>query len=217
MDKSIFLQLQYNTLREEIKETKARKFKLLMYGAVIFPTLYGASWKIPGFKLFVFAIPILVVVCTMIYIKQLNTIYRCGNYIRYYIEEEINCKDSKLMGWEEYLEDTGPFGRKSVDRLTQYCILILFIVYYLFSVGITAFSANKIFHNLKVNWSEIIVKIGIEPTSINIGTIAMLLFYLFILIIFSIYCYKSIRLSTERRNKVIESFHKRRKRDQKEF
>lgn len=196
MDKSTFLQLQYNALREEIAETKTRKFKLLMYGAAIFPALYGASWKIDDLKSFMFAIPILVIVCTMIYIKQLNTIYRCGNYIMCHIERVIiENEDPDFVGWEKYLEDTGPFGRQSVDRLTQYCILILFIIYYIFSTIAAVIVANNFFRSLKVNTGTI-------SNPINIAGAVALIFYIVIFIIFVIYSYHVIRISNERRKKV---------------
>ena len=79
-------------------------------------------------------IPLFVLVFAASFIKNHNNIMRCGAYIRFHIEEEIEKGDPSFTGWEMWADRKGPFSRKYIDYISVACTLILFLSYYAFSV-----------------------------------------------------------------------------------
>ncbi len=131
MKKEEFLNQQFLTLREEIRETKARIFKVISFGIIAVPAAHflGKSYKL---DFIVFCLPILVIVIALLYLAENHSLMRCGRYIREKIESEVE----DVTGWEEWLEQTGGSGEKlerSVDKYLNYCVYLLFFIYYVAS------------------------------------------------------------------------------------
>jgi hypothetical protein len=174
LDKKDFLKYQYLTLREEIKETKARIFKTLGFGLVVVPASHflAQSYQIDTIIL---AIPILVIVVALVYLAENNALMRCGRYIRLHIEPQIE----GVLGWETWLETPGFFETRDVDKYLSYCFYLLFFVYFVGSIFLAARFA--------------IQQYGQILTSLLLGL------YVAIGIWFVIYLIKHIRVSTSTR------------------
>jgi hypothetical protein len=133
LDKQEFLKQQYLTLREEVKETKARIFKTLGFGLVVVPAAHflAQSYHIDTVIL---SIPILVIVVALVYLSENNALMRCGRYIRLHIESQIE----GVLGWETWLETPGLFETRDVDKYLSYRFYLLFFVYFVGSVFLAA-------------------------------------------------------------------------------
>lgn len=129
MDKAEFMKLQYQTLREEIKDAKARIFKLVGFGIVVVPASHSLS-KVYNLEILMTFVPLLVIVVTLLYLSDNHAIMRCGLYIRLHVEKEF----PDLIGWERWLDEPGELDPRTVDRYINYCFYVLFVVYYAGSV-----------------------------------------------------------------------------------
>ena len=199
---SKFMELQYLSLREEIKENKSRKFKMLLSALLFFPTMHTVLLKYQKASILMMIIPFFVIAFVMLYVKQLNSIMRCGSYIRFYIENKINENNCAFIGWEKWLEEQGAFHRKTVDSLSKFCIFILFLIYYIFSICLASFYIYK----LKFVKGKIYIIIS------NFWFLCFF-FYIIIGVVFCFFIFESYRVSTERRLKNIPTNFKRRKDD----
>lgn len=157
MDKQEFIKQQYITLREEIKETKARIFKTLSFGLVVVPAanFLANSYQV---DVLIMLMPLLIIVVALIYLSENRAKMRCGRYIRLHIEGKI--KDIE-PGWETWLEDpcrydVVPYDTRCVDKYLDYCFYILFFIYFSSSV----FLAAKFAH----------IKYGLIVTSLLLGS-----------------------------------------------
>jgi hypothetical protein len=171
VDRQEFLKQQYLTIRDEIKETKARIFKTLGFGLVVVPAAHflAQSYRIDTIIL---SIPILVIVVALVYLSENNALMRCGRYIRLHIEPQID----GIIGWETWLETPGYFETRNVDKYLSYCFYLLFFVYFIGSVFLAArFSFEQ--------YGQIV-------TSLLLGL------YVAIGVWFIIYLIKHIRVST---------------------
>ena len=171
MKKEEFLKLQFQTIREEIRETKARIFKTLGFGLTVIPAahFFAQTYKIDTLVL---SIPFLIVIVSLIYLSENHSLMRCGRFIRLHIESQVE----DVIGWEHWLSTPDEFEKRSVDRYLTYSFFLLFIVYYLGSVFFAVqFSINKY---------------GIIPCAVLIG------FYVAIGIWFLIFLITKIRVST---------------------
>jgi hypothetical protein len=119
---------QYLTLREEIKETKERLFKVMTFGIIGVPAANYLSdrFKIPEILL---ALPALVLIIALMYLAENHGLMRCGRFIRTHVEPRF----SDVKGWERWLEESDE--RRSVDRYVAYSFFLLFIVYYVGTAG----------------------------------------------------------------------------------
>ncbi len=144
MDKHEFLKQQYISLREEIKETKARIFKTLGFGIIAVPAanFLGESYHI---DVVILSLPLLVIVLAFLYLSENNAKMRCGRFIRIHIESLF--KD--IPGWETWLENPEEeYQTRIVDIYLDACFYILFFIYYVGSVFLeTRFSIQN-FHLL---------------------------------------------------------------------
>jgi hypothetical protein len=138
MNKDDFLKMEYCSLREEIKETKSRIFKLAGLAIIGTPSAYFLA-KALQMELLILALPGFICVVLLFYLSESHALMRCGLYIRTNIESEIN-----NQGWENWLEQRGTKNdRRLVDKLTYMFFNFLFIIYYIAAV----FEANKIASN----------------------------------------------------------------------
>jgi hypothetical protein len=119
-----FVSAQFVTLREEIRETKARLFRIVGFGLVAVPAAqylgrsYGISYLIP-------MTPFLVMVIGLMYVAECEALMRAGCYIRNYIEPAFR---HEITGWETWLEQSNRVRR--VDRFVVMSFLGLFFIYY---------------------------------------------------------------------------------------
>jgi hypothetical protein len=136
MDRAKFLELQFQTLRKEIEETKSRIFtlELGLIGAPLIPPLVqiflrpsntselNSLWEnLSG--LFIAATPFFIIILMSAFIAQRTGLMRCGTYIRCHIEPLID----GITGWETWLE-TRPRQRRS-DQFSFYSFLLICFFY----------------------------------------------------------------------------------------
>ena len=83
-----FMKQQYLTLREEIRSSKARIFKLLVMGTLFVPAVSLAAQE---FK-YTFAnasIPFILLVLMLAFVMEQNSIVRAGKYLKNHVEPKI--------------------------------------------------------------------------------------------------------------------------------
>jgi hypothetical protein len=79
MDRGTFLELEYQTLQEEIAQTKDHRFKLVGFGFIGMPSAYylaNAIDKLPDLEVLVLSFPLLICVIVLLYISESRTIMR---------------------------------------------------------------------------------------------------------------------------------------------
>ncbi len=119
-----FVSAQFVTLREEIRETKARLFRIVGFGLVAVPAAhylaraYDIAYLIP-------MTPFLVMIIGLMYVAECEALMRAGCYIRSYIEPHYA---NEITGWETWLEQSARLRR--VDRFVGMSFLGLFFIYY---------------------------------------------------------------------------------------
>ena len=148
MDKSEFLKQQYLTLREEIKAPKARIFKMASVGIIAMPAFYflATAYQI---DLLILTLPIIICVIVILYLSEMHAMMRCGRYIRTMIEPNID----NVVGWEMWLEkeEIGEQDRRKVEKLVTYFFYLIFAIYYLASVNLSAqYASTKL--GLEYSW-----------------------------------------------------------------
>ena len=116
MEKSEFLRYEYLTLREEIKETKARIFKLAGIGIVGMPSAYFFA-KAYQLEVLVMSLPILICTVVLLYLSESRALMRCGQYIRTKIEPAIiDTHGICGTGWECWLEEKAKGDRRGGSK-----------------------------------------------------------------------------------------------------
>ncbi|HVT11537.1 MAG TPA: hypothetical protein VHE55_04670 [Fimbriimonadaceae bacterium] len=128
MTQDEFMALQYQTLREEIRDTKARIYKLIGLALLIMPAaqyLVGTS-HLPVLLL---GLPLIILIMALLYVSENHSLMRCGRYIRTHIENKIHGE-----GWEEWLESKDSCEPRNVDKFVNYCFYGLFFLYYTVAV-----------------------------------------------------------------------------------
>lgn len=130
MEKTEFLKQQYLTLREEIKETKARIFYIAAIGLFVLP---GGQYLAKAMEadLVLLALPLLVVCVGLLYLAENRALMRCGRYIRQHIESAVQ----GVTAWEEWLESRDASDPRTVDKLVAYALYLLMLVYYALSTA----------------------------------------------------------------------------------
>jgi hypothetical protein len=131
-DKEFFL-WQYQSLREEIKETKSRAYRTLTIGFAVLPAAELLGDKIKE-SAFISIVPFLIMIFAMIYLSQNHEVMRCGRFIRVYIEPRV----PSVPGWETYLESDrlcpdAHTNSRTVDRYIIYAFYGVFLLYYMIS------------------------------------------------------------------------------------
>lgn len=140
MNRSEFLKLEYETLREEIKETKSRLFKLAGLGVVGMPSAYSLA-QVYKIDVLILSLPILICTLVLLYLSESGALMRCGRYIRVRIEAEItNGAGRGVNGWEHWLEERakGEPNRRRVDQFLAVFFYLVFVFYYVASVSLAA-------------------------------------------------------------------------------
>lgn len=128
MRREAFMRLQFSTLRDEIRDTKARIYKTVAFGIGVVPAAnyVARTYEIP---MLVLAMPLLVMVVGFLYLAENHALMRCGRYIRFCIEPSV----PDTTGWETWLSEDERATR-SVDRYMAYSFYLVFALYFVGSV-----------------------------------------------------------------------------------
>ena len=127
MPKNIqFIELQFNTLRDEILSLKARVSRILIAALSGIPIIIATGDKLKLDFLIITA-PIITAVAMFLILSEQNGIMRAGRYIRKHLEPKI--KQQNILGWEEYLESEEI--NRSCERYLLVSVVTVFSVYYI--------------------------------------------------------------------------------------
>ncbi len=130
MNTDEFLRSQYLTLRDEIRESKAHIFWILIAGMVLVLTAgYLAAEHPSAFANA--AIPFLLLALMLTYISEQNNIARAGRYLREVVEPRI----SDLTCWEHWLESKHQF--REVDHAFVIGFSMIFLVFFAITTSLT--------------------------------------------------------------------------------
>src|SRR5216684_8151501 len=171
MNSADFLREQFITLRDEIKESKARIYRTMGFGIVVVPAanFLAQTYRI---EVLLLSVPLLVIVVALMYLSENHALMRCGRYIRLQIEPRFH----DVLGWEKWLEIPDSFQPRSVDKYVGHSFYILFFVYFAGSV----FVAD---HYMRTEY-------GMLPAAVLLGL------YIAVGVWFLIYLFQNIKIST---------------------
>ncbi len=131
-----FMKQQYLTLRDEIRESKARIFWLLIIGMfLVMAAGYLAAEHPSAFANA--AIPFLLLGLMLAFVSEQNNIARAGRYLRETVEPRI----ADLTCWEHWLE-TKPRLRE-VDHAFVLGFSVLFLVFFSITASLTLAQLDK--------------------------------------------------------------------------
>ena len=137
MNRAEFSKAEFEVLKDEIKNSKEKMFKLAVGSIVGIPTAYSIAEK-TNIGPLIYSLPFLICTVTLVYLSESLAVMRAGRYIRLYIEPDIvDAGDRSIKGWEDWLEKrhspSDEPHRRSVDRLLALFFYIMFIFYYVVS------------------------------------------------------------------------------------
>jgi hypothetical protein len=131
-----FMKQQYLTLRDEIRESKARIFWLLIMGIVlVMVSGYLAAEHPSAFANA--AIPFLLLGLMLTFVSEQNNIARAGRYLRETVEPRIE----NLVGWEHWLESKPQL--REVDHSFVLGFSILFLIFFAITTSLTLVQLDK--------------------------------------------------------------------------
>src|SRR5258705_12505783 len=136
MSNDEFMKQQFLTLRDEIRDSKARIFWLLIIGIVLVMVAGYLAAEHPN-AFANAAIPFLLLGLMLAFISEQNNIARAGRYLRETVEPEIE----NLKGWEHWLE-TKPRLRE-VDHAFVIGFSVLFWVFFVIATSLTLVTLGK--------------------------------------------------------------------------
>ena len=130
MNTDEFLKCQYLTLREEIRDSKAHIFWLLIVGMfLVLLAGYLAAEHPSAFANA--AIPFLLLALMLAFISEQNNIARAGHYLREIVEPRIQ----DLTCWEHWLESKQQF--REVDHAFVVGFTAIFLIFFAISTSLT--------------------------------------------------------------------------------
>jgi uncharacterized membrane protein YfcA len=130
MNTDDFLKDQYLALRDEIRESKAHIFWLLIVGMLlVLAAGYLAAEHPSAFANA--AIPILLLALMLAFISEQNNISRAGRYLREIVEPRIH----DLTCWEHWLESKHHL--REVDHAFVIGFNTIFMIFFAISVSLT--------------------------------------------------------------------------------
>jgi hypothetical protein len=135
----IFIQNQFITLREEIKESKARGFRVIISGIIGTPILFYLS-KTYNIDVLLFSLPAIVIIIALQSLSENHAIMRAGTYIKLHIEPYYR----DICGWEKWLSCDNDFDSRTVDRYLSIAIMLLFSLYY---IGASFLACRSLYEN----------------------------------------------------------------------
>lgn len=134
-----FMKQQYLTLRDEIRESKARIFWLLIIGIfLVMGAGYLAAEHPTSFANP--ATPFLLIALMLAYVTEQNNIARAGRYLRDTVEPTIQ----NVVGWEHWLESKPKL--REVDHQFVIGITVLFLIFFAITTSLTLTQLDKHAH-----------------------------------------------------------------------
>ena len=131
-----FMKQQFLTLREEIRDSKARIFWLLIIGMfLVMAAGYLAAEHPSAFANA--AIPFLLLGLMLSFVSEQNNIARAGRYLR----EVVETRMENVVGWEHWLE-TKPRLRE-VDHSFVLGFSVLFLIFFAITTSLTLVQLDK--------------------------------------------------------------------------
>jgi uncharacterized membrane protein YfcA len=131
-----FMKQEYLTLRDEIRESKARIFWLLIIGMVLVMAAgYLAAEHPSAFANA--AIPFLLLGLMLSFVSEQNNIARAGRYLRETVEPRIQ----DLVGWEHWLESKPSL--REVDHQFVIGFSVLFLIFFAITTSLTLVQIDK--------------------------------------------------------------------------
>ena len=132
MTRADFVEHEYLTLRDEIKDSKERLFRLAGLALIGPPSVYAFVEAQGLSSLAIMALPLLVCALVLLYVAESHAIMRCGRYIKTRIEGQQDANGELLEGWETWLEKhaKGERDRRIVDKCIAYFFYTIFFLYY---------------------------------------------------------------------------------------
>lgn len=131
-----FMLQQFLTLRDEIRDSKARIFWLLIIGTVLVIAAGFMAAEFPA-AFANAAIPFLLLGLMLSFVSEQNNIARAGRYLREIVEPRIE----NLDGWEHWLE-TKPHLRE-VDHSFVLGFSVLYFVFFAITTSLTLVQLDK--------------------------------------------------------------------------
>jgi quinol-cytochrome oxidoreductase complex cytochrome b subunit len=131
-----FMKQQFVTLRDEIRESKARIFWLLILGIVLVIVSGYLAAEHPSAFVNA-AIPFVLLGLLLAFVSEQNNIARAGRYLRETVEPQIE----NVVGWEHWLE-TKPQLRE-VDHWFVLGFSILFLIFFAITTSLTLMQFDK--------------------------------------------------------------------------
>jgi hypothetical protein len=154
-----FVKQQFLTLRDEIRESKARIFWLLIIGmSLVVVAGYLAAEHPNAFANA--AIPFVLLGLMLSFVSEQNNIARAGRYLRETVEPRID----NLMGWEHWLE-TKPRLRE-VDHAFVLGFSVLFLIFFAISASLSLVQLDKKSHEAYVWAAAIAYTLGAFCTGV---------------------------------------------------
>lgn len=183
-DEFLFLKMEYQSLREEIKGGKDRIFKLAGLAIIGTPASYFIANAF-NMTLLMLLLPGFICIILLLYLSESHGLMRCGLYIKTKIEDKIG-----VEGWENWLElsEKGTRDRRLVDKLVNLVFYGLFFIYYFAAV----LEARKV----------AVLSYG-DEVAMYLTAIYIAIFILFVAVV--IYCWGSCT-STGKRDKAEISY-----------
>ncbi|MEX2309940.1 MAG: hypothetical protein WD738_20375 [Pirellulales bacterium] len=143
-----FMKQQYLTLRDEIRESKARIFWLLIIGMfLVMAAGYLAAEHPSAFANA--AIPFLLIALMLSFVSEQNNIARAGRYLRETVEPTIQ----NIVGWEHWLESKPKL--REVDHQFVIGFTVLFLIFFAITTSLTLTQLDKHAHEAYV-WAAAI-------------------------------------------------------------
>jgi uncharacterized membrane protein YfcA len=130
MNTDEFVKSQYHSLRDEIRESKAHIFWLLIAGMIlVLASGYLAAEHPSAFANA--AIPILLLALMLAFISEQNNIARAGRYLREIVEPRIQ----DLTCWEHWLESKHQL--REVDHAFVIGFNAIFMIFFVITTSLT--------------------------------------------------------------------------------
>ncbi len=130
MNTDEFVRSQYHALRDEIRESKAHIFWLLITGMFLVMAAGFLAAEYPS-AFANAAIPVLLLALMLTFISEQNNIARAGRYLREVVEPRIQ----DLTCWEHWLESKHQL--REVDHAFVIGFNVIFMVFFAISVSLT--------------------------------------------------------------------------------
>jgi hypothetical protein len=145
MSNEEYVKQQFLTLRDEIMQSKARIFWLLIIGIVLVLLSGYLAAEHPNAYAFV-AMPFLLIALMLSYVSEQNNIARAGRYLR-----EVEPQLENHAGWERWLE-TKPHLR-DVDHAFVIGFSVLFLIFFAVTTSLSLVALDRKSSNEMYVWA----------------------------------------------------------------